>query len=480
MGKVLFFQEKSLFHMKYPEQGDLTFYRWFTEHHPDMSIGWYHLGREYEQQGNNEKALEAYRESVHAESDSFQVDALEAYHNLLRKRKHQRLMQKLRSLFTALFFLYSLLWMVPSPLTDPDTKSALQQNLSALPNFPGDPSHVEVIAVPNGLSPEQLSAQVLRYIDPHRPLLNRPYSIIVVPEKAGVPLFTPLPFFHPKEIYGVLRYDPVKRKVLEQKWFNKACICEQDQLVHKAKIDLAHEQRILEHIITLRNSLYRHYQKTGQLPKRLSDLAGPFPTNALPEIPLLQSLSVVKKESSSISYLYRPSYFRSNDAWNSMKEVLPLPGYPEPTTPLEPLQIHLHQATHTMSLMSGSHLVRRYPVALGKNNATPKGHFTILQKINRPKGHDNIYGTRGLTFLNSGYAIHGTNHPESIGHSVSLGCVRLHNKNVEELYSFVSPGTELIISSQSPSIRQWNNSVPFLLPAGADEETPEVVYSWLH
>ncbi|MCK9905719.1 L,D-transpeptidase, partial [Frankia sp. Cpl3] len=95
-------------------------------------------------------------------------------------------------------------------------------------------------------------------------------------------------------------------------------------------------------------------------------------------------------------------------------------------------------------------------------------------------GHENIYGTRGLIFANDGYAIHGTNNPKSIGQAVSLGCIRLQNPDVEELYSFASPGTEVIISDKQMPFRSWSNPARFQLPAGPEEETPKVVYHWLH
>ncbi|MDF2683664.1 MAG: hypothetical protein K0R47_4854, partial [Brevibacillus sp.] len=179
-------------------------------------------------------------------------------------------------------------------------------------------------------------------------------------------------------------------------------------------------------------------------------------------------------------YPYRPDALRPEAAWASIRDVLPLPGYPEPLIPMEPLQIRLSESTHTLRLLSGSHVVRTYPVGIGKNGSTPEGYFTILQKINHPRGHDNIYGTRGMVFQISGYAIHGTNHPESIGTSVSLGCIRLLNAAVEELYSFVSLGTEVILSDSPVPAYPWSNPAPFVLAARPEEETPQAVYQWLH
>lgn len=53
-------------------------------------------------------------------------------------------------------------------------------------------------------------------------------------------------------------------------------------------------------------------------------------------------------------------------------------------------------------------------------------------------------GTRRLD-LGDGYGIHGTDNPKSIGQSVSHGCVRMFNKDVEQLYPMVPVGTAVYI-----------------------------------
>ena len=50
-----------------------------------------------------------------------------------------------------------------------------------------------------------------------------------------------------------------------------------------------------------------------------------------------------------------------------------------------------------------------------------------------------------LFVLGDGYAIHGTDNPASIGHSVSHGCVRLRNEDIDTLYSMVEVGTPVYI-----------------------------------
>lgn len=57
----------------------------------------------------------------------------------------------------------------------------------------------------------------------------------------------------------------------------------------------------------------------------------------------------------------------------------------------------------------------------------------------------NILGSRWMGISHPGYGIHGTTEPGSIGKNVTAGCVRLKNEDVEELYSIVPEGTEVVI-----------------------------------
>lgn len=88
--------------------------------------------------------------------------------------------------------------------------------------------------------------------------------------------------------------------------------------------------------------------------------------------------------------------------------------------------------------------VKRYVVATGKSETpTPIGTFKIVQKEIWGGG----FGTRwmGLDVPWGNYGIHGTNKPESIGFNASQGCIRMNNRDVEELYSIVKQGTTVAI-----------------------------------
>jgi hypothetical protein len=47
--------------------------------------------------------------------------------------------------------------------------------------------------------------------------------------------------------------------------------------------------------------------------------------------------------------------------------------------------------------------------------------------------------------MGNGYAIHGTNQPQTVGRAVSHGCVRMRNPDIAELYAMVPVGTPVYI-----------------------------------
>jgi lipoprotein-anchoring transpeptidase ErfK/SrfK len=59
----------------------------------------------------------------------------------------------------------------------------------------------------------------------------------------------------------------------------------------------------------------------------------------------------------------------------------------------------------------------------------------------------NPMGAAALTLSGGGeYAIHGTNRPGSIGSFASYGCIRMHNKDILDLFGRVSVGTPVVVT----------------------------------
>lgn len=102
-------------------------------------------------------------------------------------------------------------------------------------------------------------------------------------------------------------------------------------------------------------------------------------------------------------------------------------------------------------------VIKTYPISIGKEGSeTPEGEFKITEKVENPIWYhegkeippdspENLLGTRWLGFDKKSYAIHGTRHPGTIGTAASHGCVRMHNREVEELFEWVQVGTKVII-----------------------------------
>jgi lipoprotein-anchoring transpeptidase ErfK/SrfK len=101
--------------------------------------------------------------------------------------------------------------------------------------------------------------------------------------------------------------------------------------------------------------------------------------------------------------------------------------------------------------VQGSEIVKRYPdgravplQATEGREIVVNGNIIIPPYGTNQRRYMGVLGTRRLN-LGDGYGIHGTNEPASIGHSVSHGCVRLRNEDIEKLYDMVSVGTPVYI-----------------------------------
>ena len=121
-----------------------------------------------------------------------------------------------------------------------------------------------------------------------------------------------------------------------------------------------------------------------------------------------------------------------------------------------PFSIRVDKSKNELILDLGGRQLKKYRVSTGKNNSTPVGKFKVTVKLENPTWYyadavvppgspDNYLGTRWLGFDIEGYGIHGTTFPDSIGKQESLGCVRMLNKDVEELYDLVPEGTRVTI-----------------------------------
>lgn len=284
MNKSQFLQEKSAFLMRFPDQDEFSFYRYLSEQRPDEAAGWLHLGREWEKRGKTAAALEAYRRALHAkEQDHYFEEARIAYHNLLRQRKRQRFLRGLRRAASLLLF-FSAFFFPETSAPSPDL-AASTASVEKMQRTPFFQSHTELVAVPPDLRGSELERRVSQYLKTRQHAAPYPFTVIIVPQTPGMPSFTPLPFYKPGKVMGVVVYDPRKQATVTRQFFPQACACDDQEPVRLAKQAFALEQQALEQALMLRNALYRTYQRTGKLPERLEELAKGHPDNVLPAIP---------------------------------------------------------------------------------------------------------------------------------------------------------------------------------------------------
>jgi lipoprotein-anchoring transpeptidase ErfK/SrfK len=112
------------------------------------------------------------------------------------------------------------------------------------------------------------------------------------------------------------------------------------------------------------------------------------------------------------------------------------------------------------------HRALRFPVGVGRNGMQWTGTAHVEGKFVRPAwapppiirrknpnlpnvipggAPNNPMGVAALTLRGGEYAIHGTNRPSSIGKFISHGCIRMHNRDIVELYRMVRVGTPVIV-----------------------------------
>jgi lipoprotein-anchoring transpeptidase ErfK/SrfK len=121
---------------------------------------------------------------------------------------------------------------------------------------------------------------------------------------------------------------------------------------------------------------------------------------------------------------------------------------------------------HKLALIENGEIVHVYPVAVGAPvSPSPVGTFSIVSRVANPTyykpgtvigaGAANPIGTRWIGLSAKGYGIHGTNQPKSIGYAKSHGCIRLHNRDVEQLFERVRAGDVVELHAErTPELAQ--------------------------
>jgi lipoprotein-anchoring transpeptidase ErfK/SrfK len=145
------------------------------------------------------------------------------------------------------------------------------------------------------------------------------------------------------------------------------------------------------------------------------------------------------------------------------------PKYPIHTEPVHPVQkvpgtIEVHTTERVLYFIDESGKTVRYRVGVGRMGQQWFGRTKVVDKRLRPAwtppavirgkkaawvappgAPNNPMGAAALVLADHELAIHGTNDPSSIGGYVSWGCIRMHNRDIMDLYSRVNVGTPVVI-----------------------------------
>ncbi len=108
--------------------------------------------------------------------------------------------------------------------------------------------------------------------------------------------------------------------------------------------------------------------------------------------------------------------------------------------------IFVDKSQNILILKFNDEIVKTYSVSTGKNNSTPVGAYKVINKIINPPWYrdgreipptspENILGSRWMGLNLPGIGLHGTTQPDEFGKQATEGCVRMRNKDMEEVLS---------------------------------------------
>jgi lipoprotein-anchoring transpeptidase ErfK/SrfK len=155
----------------------------------------------------------------------------------------------------------------------------------------------------------------------------------------------------------------------------------------------------------------------------------------------------------------------TDDSIGGNQAVPPNSG-PPPTPPI--ISVKIDTKTNMLGVFDSDKLVAAYPVTIGSTQtATPIGEWKVQRVVKLPRfrwdpamlkygrrsgnfhmlppGPNSPVGVIWIALNKKGIGIHGTNEPETIGHAVSHGCIRLANWDVARLAQKVKPGVPVSI-----------------------------------
>jgi len=142
------------------------------------------------------------------------------------------------------------------------------------------------------------------------------------------------------------------------------------------------------------------------------------------------------------------------------RELVPFDGREPPGT------IIIRTRERRLYYVLPDHQALRYGVGVGRPGFTWAGVTRIAYKREWPDwtpppqmlrrrpdlprhmegGVDNPLGARAMYLAGTLFRIHGSNEPDTIGHAVSSGCIRMTNDDVIDLYGRARVGARVVVT----------------------------------
>jgi lipoprotein-anchoring transpeptidase ErfK/SrfK len=128
--------------------------------------------------------------------------------------------------------------------------------------------------------------------------------------------------------------------------------------------------------------------------------------------------------------------------------------------PVAPLRVVVEKRSFAMSVYLGDQLMRLYWIGHGENDCTPVTEFTVDVKQPKPDwtapdgqvyayGHPkNILGEYFVKLTHdtyTGFGMHGTPFPGTIGTMSSHGCLRMFKDDIDEVFRLVPRGAKVVV-----------------------------------
>ncbi|MCR8631125.1 L,D-transpeptidase family protein [Paenibacillus radicis (ex Xue et al. 2023)] len=473
----------------FKHQEDPLHLKKYVREHPNNKMAWYLLGREYDAQGKRGKALYCFSqagevyEAFENKAIPVSLESLQSLKQWERKGMRKRWLNRIRIAALTTLALAAIAY---SPPFEPSSLP-----LPSVPSLPQDVSaamveQTKVYYVTAGKSKENVGAALQEMLIKER--LNS-YAILAYGKPTDDGKW--ISWLKPPDL--LLSVEGKQDAAQQQIYYHDAesCSC---QPTDSAKAQAIYQswagQR--EQELVLRSAIASYTRKNGQPPQELQALNQPYPQNVLPGItPFMQQLYDQQKEQLAVESPDRQGKNPAAITPSSVPETAGIgsgsPGSPNSLSsvsglmkPLtEPIRIVVDKTNHRLAVISGQMIVRSYPVGLGANK-TPEGTFEISEKVRNPNGKSNgDFGSRGMTLSDTLYAIHGTNKPASIEKDQSLGCIRMLQEDVEELFDMAPLGTSVTIGKGLLPSEVKRGEPVFRLPLNSNETNPGKVYKWL-